>query len=320
MRKILFFAFRNLRILKDLIFKLYQFFKTDLFNYEHLGHIAVEGNGIENSASPRLAGVYTTGLFSSNLLEEKWHISTNKESNIDTSVPVYSESSTLEGNFQQYEEPPLVNDPLNSDFEKNKSLTLDSESSLESSSTEEVEKEFTEEPILWEENSSTFEEDFSTNNIDLEDLPSQEEVEQDELIQATLKAKKKKKKKKSKKSTPELETSSFESDETNDTDVINEGNPVFDNFSMWLQHQSPLTGSALKKKRKKKKKKPSQVEISAKESITKNNEIVSETLATILTSQGHFDQAIGMYKKLIHLHPEKQEYFNDKIDELEKKK
>lgn len=51
-----------------------------------------------------------------------------------------------------------------------------------------------------------------------------------------------------------------------------------------------------------------------------NDVYISEPLADILNSQGHFDQAIAMYEKLALKYPEKFSYFADRILELKKKK
>ncbi len=48
-----------------------------------------------------------------------------------------------------------------------------------------------------------------------------------------------------------------------------------------------------------------------------NPEIVSETLAGIYRAQGSLDEAIKMYKLLLKKHPEKSEYFEKIIAELE---
>ena len=46
---------------------------------------------------------------------------------------------------------------------------------------------------------------------------------------------------------------------------------------------------------------------------------VSETYATILRSQGRYEEAIGVYKQLMLENPKKKRFFADQIDELQKK-
>ncbi len=50
-----------------------------------------------------------------------------------------------------------------------------------------------------------------------------------------------------------------------------------------------------------------------------NDFIVSETLAKIYITQGEFKEAISVYKKLKLKDPEKENYFNSKIEELKAK-
>lgn len=50
-----------------------------------------------------------------------------------------------------------------------------------------------------------------------------------------------------------------------------------------------------------------------------NDFIVSETLAKIYITQGEFKEAIAVYNKLKLKNPEKETYFNSKIDELKSK-
>ncbi len=52
---------------------------------------------------------------------------------------------------------------------------------------------------------------------------------------------------------------------------------------------------------------------------SKSDFIVSETLAKIYVTQGEFKEAISVYKKLKQKNPEKETYFNLKIDELKVK-
>jgi hypothetical protein len=59
-----------------------------------------------------------------------------------------------------------------------------------------------------------------------------------------------------------------------------------------------------------------QIEDLASKSIEDNNDIVSETLAQILTRQGKTDRALIMYKRLRIMFPDKKAYFSDIISKL----
>lgn len=52
--------------------------------------------------------------------------------------------------------------------------------------------------------------------------------------------------------------------------------------------------------------------------LEENDEIVTETLASIFEQQGHYLKAIDAYQKLILKFPEKSTYFANRIQELEK--
>ncbi|MCX7736287.1 MAG: hypothetical protein N2319_06200 [Candidatus Kapabacteria bacterium] len=49
-----------------------------------------------------------------------------------------------------------------------------------------------------------------------------------------------------------------------------------------------------------------------------NQSIASETIALIYERQGAISQAIKIYQRLIELEPEKKEYYQNKIKDLEK--
>lgn len=55
-------------------------------------------------------------------------------------------------------------------------------------------------------------------------------------------------------------------------------------------------------------------------SITKEDDLVSESLAEILVKQGKFEKAIDMYKKLSLRNPQKNAYFARKIEQINKEK
>ncbi|HMQ48050.1 MAG TPA: hypothetical protein PKA00_11820 [Saprospiraceae bacterium] len=95
------------------------------------------------------------------------------------------------------------------------------------------------------------------------------------------------------------------------------------NFKSWVtQFQPPqirvhvddLMEAQNKQKRKKKKLK--KMPSIALESIVEHDEVVSETLAEILASQGYPHKAIEMYERLKLVFPEKSSFFAAKIENL----
>lgn len=85
-------------------------------------------------------------------------------------------------------------------------------------------------------------------------------------------------------------------------------------FTLWLLDQKPLddkTANWQKKSGKKNKR-----DESAQKSITPSDEIISESLALILTRQGHYLEAKKMFKKLIVKFPDKAAYYQSEIDKL----
>ncbi len=62
--------------------------------------------------------------------------------------------------------------------------------------------------------------------------------------------------------------------------------------------------------------KQKRIEAEARKSVTKSDEIISESLAEILASQGHIDQAKKMYGQLMMKYPQKSIYFASKIDNI----
>ncbi len=74
-----------------------------------------------------------------------------------------------------------------------------------------------------------------------------------------------------------------------------------------------------KKKSPKKASKRDPADKIAEQSIQEDNEIVSETLALVLSMQGHYEKAISMYERLCLQYPEKSSLFAAKIEILKNK-
>lgn len=85
-------------------------------------------------------------------------------------------------------------------------------------------------------------------------------------------------------------------------------------FSKWLLTFKKVD---LDKKIKKEEKiaKRKAIEATANRSIEKSTQIISEPLADLLASQGHFDEAKKMYEQLMQKYPEKSSYFAAKINQ-----
>ena len=86
-------------------------------------------------------------------------------------------------------------------------------------------------------------------------------------------------------------------------------------YALWLMSfEKDDIEKTLKKEAKRAKNRL--LEESARKSVTKSEEIISDSLAQILESQGHLDDAKKMYEQLMHKYPEKSIYFAAKIDKL----
>lgn len=86
-------------------------------------------------------------------------------------------------------------------------------------------------------------------------------------------------------------------------------------YALWLlSFEKNDLDKRLKKEAKRAEK--HQLEATVLKSVTKSNEIISESLAQILENQGHLDDAKKMYEQLMHKYPEKSRYFAAKIDNL----
>ena len=85
-------------------------------------------------------------------------------------------------------------------------------------------------------------------------------------------------------------------------------------FSKWLlTFKKADIDKKIKKEEKLAKRKA--IEATANKSIEKSAAIISESLADLLASQGHFDDAKKMYEQLMMKYPEKSSYFAAKINQ-----
>lgn len=87
-------------------------------------------------------------------------------------------------------------------------------------------------------------------------------------------------------------------------------------FDFFADSTEAFLKSLSDKKQKKSKATTSHLDSSVKESVTENEEVISETLADLLALQGKKDKAIKMYKALSLKFPEKNLFFAEKIEEL----
>lgn len=86
-----------------------------------------------------------------------------------------------------------------------------------------------------------------------------------------------------------------------------------DPFTVWINSIDDTRLTKVKKKKKKKKTKKFQ------ESLEVSGDIISEPLAELLATQGHFMQSIEMYERLSLKNPEKSSFFADKIESIKAK-
>ena len=77
------------------------------------------------------------------------------------------------------------------------------------------------------------------------------------------------------------------------------------------------TGKVIKKKKKVVQKQFEKTVAFAEESLKIDDQIASETLAKLLEEQGHYDQAIIMYRELCLIMPEKSTFFAGEIERIQ---
>jgi hypothetical protein len=85
----------------------------------------------------------------------------------------------------------------------------------------------------------------------------------------------------------------------------------------------PVEKAKKKKKKNKKKKKKKEAKLKARAeslNLPGGSDLVSDTLAELIAGQGHKDEAISMFRKLVDLHPEKAAFYLRRITELQQSK
>ncbi len=330
-------------MLKELLLDIYRFFNPKAYSYEHLGHIA---SSVLKSSPERnlLAGIYTTGLYSTSLFSDHVEIQ-----NIEKNSSTLSKGETPN---DINEDRPLADNLLAEDrigIDSPSDFIIDTLSKVDKTtlpetfqdneiSTDSIDQTETnleaDNPVIYEHDEEIFKDTIDTfplkTTTEKIEVPAQlSEVIWEEVIDPLIDVIE----------TPALEThlehkkSKKSKKKTSDSHLVKKNKKKsnkkpdfqYSDFSRWLSDLVPLSESNTeelaskpkkKKKKKKGKKKLSKVELSAKQSITLTDDIASETLATILASQGHIEEAIDMYYKLIIMFPEKAASLNIKIDEL----
>ena len=153
-------------------------------------------------------------------------------------------------------------------------------------------------------------------NLDTSKRPKKSVLEPN-LAESKTSSKKNTAKKKTRKNRPPMPKSSFSSwvKQFQDEEELKTNKKKKHRKSKKKKPKSELLVIKNQKKKKQVKKKKKGVSF-AENSLKENKEIVSETLANILASQGSHEKAIEMFEKLSLIIPEKSSYFADRIKKL----
>jgi len=146
-----------------------------------------------------------------------------------------------------------------------------------------------------------------------DEIEEEENEEYPDQMIFTDKVGKKKKRKKNKKTTMSKTQYRWSSETAADFNMTS-----LDPFTEWINTVDGVENTSIKVGKKKKKKKKKKQKKKYK-SLEAKPEIASEALATLLTNQGHYNEAIEMYKQLSLKNPEKSSFFAAKIETIKDK-
>lgn len=334
-------------MIRRILQNIYKTFSVQDAPYEHLGQI-VTANLNQTTNPKSLAPIYTTGLFSINMIQSLPESTEEKSGNEgrftkDSMVQVKpiqsvfdSEEESILKEVVDLPDDAEANIPLHTQ-EQNTAADLQEKSHEEelifandifkSSENDNVSQQETEkntetyEPSIdWDKSIQT-PGDIKTASQAI-DTPLAEELPLPNTEEASEKNKKKRsgkvektksKKKISKKKTNNKKKSSGQKSKNKGIDTFVDSNRnIHNEFTSWVLALKPLEDSVRKEDKqfvKKKKKKHQAVLESAKNSLTLSDEIATESLAKIYIKQGHNEKASEILDRLIELYPKDKSKF-----------
>ncbi len=203
-------------------------------------------------------------------------------------------------------------DPMHKVIEKIEQKTTEEKTEVEEVKEDSLKDIVSQEQIVDKE--ETNEKELEEKALELEESKEESEVfkiiedssEQMVFHEKIKKKKGKKKKKKGKDFKQEFRWLSYTDSDYSQKDL--------DPYTLWINTIDDTRLTKVKKDKKKKKKGKKYGE-----SQEVSDEIISEQLADLLASQGHFMQSIDMYERLSLKNPEKSSFFADKIESIKSK-